>query len=135
MHMVMKNSDMTEGRGPMIMDKLFEALHDAENYIDMKPGIMGSCPKGGRIKQYKETGSYGDYDIREVNAEGATKQGPPMVSDPDWSGVIATAKSVVDEILNGSYHEDNDDKHYMYEEAMQAVYGKDFFDWMNANTE
>ena len=29
-------------------------------------------------------------------------------------------------------YEDDDFQHYVYEEVMKAIYGVDFFDWLNA---
>ena len=48
---VLKNSDFTEGRGPMLFDKTFKKFEDAENYILSQNGISGSS-------QYKQI-SYG----------------------------------------------------------------------------
>jgi hypothetical protein len=59
---------------------------------------------------------------------------PTVQENIDWSKVIANAKSEVDEVLNGEYHEDNDNAQYMWEEVMETVFGKDFFKWYNKNT-
>jgi len=59
---------------------------------------------------------------------------PTIQDDIDWSKVIAYAKSEVDEVLNGEYHEDNDNAHYMWEAVMETVFGEDFFKWYNKNT-
>jgi hypothetical protein len=40
-----KNSDMTEGSGPMIPDLTFLYRMDADAYIDTRPGIMGRRAK------------------------------------------------------------------------------------------
>lgn len=39
---VLKNADFTEGRGPMILDKVFDTVKNAEAYIKLQPGIYGS---------------------------------------------------------------------------------------------
>jgi hypothetical protein len=59
---------------------------------------------------------------------------PEVQKNIDWSGVISNAQYEVDEIEKGTYHEDNDNAHYIYEAVMQAIYGKDYFKWMNENT-
>lgn len=41
-YIVRANRDMTEGRGPMIMEKAFVNIENARTYIKSKPGIMGS---------------------------------------------------------------------------------------------
>lgn len=38
---VYKNSDMTEGRGPMVMDSVWADKAEAEEYINTKLGVMG----------------------------------------------------------------------------------------------
>jgi len=38
---VYKNSDMTEGRGPMVLDKLFANENDAIKYRESQLGVMG----------------------------------------------------------------------------------------------
>ena len=49
----------------------------------------------------------------------------------DWSEVISQAKKHFENSLKDEVdHED--DEHYMYEAVMQAVYGKDVFDFLNA---
>ena len=50
-YVVMANYDTVEGRGPMIMDCIFENIADAEQYTKTAPGIMG------RINM-------GDFDIK-----------------------------------------------------------------------
>lgn len=59
---------------------------------------------------------------------------PKMLKNIDWTEVINNAESEVDDILAGTYHEDNDDAQYMYEAVMQAVYGKKYFEWKNKKT-
>ncbi len=52
------NSDMTEGRGPMTLDKIFSNKEHAEEYIDSQEGIMG--------RRYKWSDKiYGDWTVVE----------------------------------------------------------------------
>lgn len=39
-----RNQDMTEGRGPMVLDKVFMVQDDAEAYILQQDGVMGRKP-------------------------------------------------------------------------------------------
>ena len=55
-----RNSDTTEGRGPMIPDACFTTRKVAAEYIDNKPGIMGR--PGPWSNQ-----DYGDWEIRPIN--------------------------------------------------------------------
>jgi len=136
MYLVKRQSDMCKGRGLMVNDKCFEALHDAQQYIDQKQGVMGHIPEGGRIRYFKVHGDYcGCWEIVEIDVSPASIQGPDEVLNPDWSGVVDVARSVVSNVLDGSYHEDINDSHYIYEEVMKAVYGEHFFDWFNKNTD
>jgi hypothetical protein len=54
-----RNSDETEGRGPMIPDLTFLHEHDAARYIDNQPGVMGRRAKWSNEK-------YGDWTMKEV---------------------------------------------------------------------
>ena len=41
-YIVRRDTDTTEGRGRMIIDKVFVNIENARTYIKSKPGIMGS---------------------------------------------------------------------------------------------
>lgn len=45
---VNKNADFTEGRGPMLVDKIFDSMEAAEAYISAQPGIYGSPQSKGK---------------------------------------------------------------------------------------
>lgn len=54
-----RNSDTTEGRGPMVPDLAFTKRSLAETYIDGQPGVQGRTGKWSQEK-------YGDWNISEV---------------------------------------------------------------------
>jgi hypothetical protein len=58
-HLVFKNADMTEGRGPMIFDSAWLSEQAAKDYIDSKPGVMGRLAKWSQEK-------YGDWEVRTI---------------------------------------------------------------------
>lgn len=58
---------------------------------------------------------------------------PKSEKDMDWSAVIKLAKDHIDKIAKGEYIDD-DEKQWFYETVMQAVYGKDIFNWINKNS-
>lgn len=58
-YLTKRNSDLTEGRGPMVNDLAFMHKEDAAAYIDHRPGVMGR-----RIKWSEE--NYGDWIIEEI---------------------------------------------------------------------
>jgi len=57
-YLVFRNSDMTEGRGPMVFDSAFIKKENANNYVDTKPGVMGR-----KVKWSEER--YGDWVVEE----------------------------------------------------------------------
>lgn len=57
--LVHKNSDTTEGRGPMVLDCIFLYKEDAAKYIDHQPGLMGRKGKWSEEE-------YGDWTMKET---------------------------------------------------------------------
>lgn len=60
---------------------------------------------------------------------------PRLNPNPDWSGVISQTEETINDIVAGTYHSDRDDKQYLWEEVMKALYGRDFFNWFNKNVD
>jgi hypothetical protein len=56
-----KDADMTEGKGPMILDQVFGYRQDAYSYIQKQLGVMGrrADPSLGWAKM-------GDWEVREL---------------------------------------------------------------------
>lgn len=59
-YMTFRNADTTEGRGPMVPDRCFTKLKDANDYIDLQSGVMGRKAKWSEQK-------HGDWYVSEVN--------------------------------------------------------------------
>lgn len=59
-YLARRNADMTEGRGPMLIDLCFLHRDDAVKYIDNQSGVMGRRFKWSEQK-------YGDWDIVELD--------------------------------------------------------------------
>lgn len=55
-----RNSDETEGRGPMVADMVFLHKEHAERYIDEQPGVMGCRAQWSKQK-------YGDWEIKTID--------------------------------------------------------------------
>ena len=55
---------------------------------------------------------------------------PKPVENPDWTEVKKMCQEVIDGLAKEGWY-DEDLKHYIYESAMEAVFGKDVFTWMN----
>jgi hypothetical protein len=58
---VLMNADFTEGRGPMLLHKVFDTRDAAHRYIMSQAGIFGS-----EQKYDKKYDSYNGYDIKEL---------------------------------------------------------------------
>jgi len=55
---------------------------------------------------------------------------PEPIENPDYSFLIDTCKAYVEEVKNGV--SDSDTRHYIFEAAIGAIYGKDFWKWNNS---
>ena len=60
---VNKNSDMTEGRGSMVVVATFTTETLAYKFADMHTGVMGRRPKDGSWKNEK----YGEWKVVEID--------------------------------------------------------------------
>lgn len=49
----------------------------------------------------------------------------------DWTALLALCKDYVDYSISDDYHEDNDYKHYIFETALETIYGEDVFKKLN----
>lgn len=52
----------------------------------------------------------------------------------DLEAIRAICKLYVEFIDSEDYHEDNDYAHYIFETTLEAVYGKEVWDFINAKT-
>lgn len=59
---------------------------------------------------------------------------PKIKENINWGSVILIMEKEIDEIVGGTYHEDNDNSQYVYEEVAKAIYGEEYFKWINKNT-
>lgn len=55
---------------------------------------------------------------------------PKPLPNPDFSGVLTTAQSVVNEVAKEHYS-DEDNASYIFEAVMKAIYGDKYWDWHN----
>ena len=56
-----RNADMTEGKGPMVMDKIFLDERDAHDYINQQDGVMGRKPEHGW-----QNSNSGDWQVKPI---------------------------------------------------------------------
>lgn len=60
------------------------------------------------------------------------KNVPKVVSKPDLKGLIDVCKEYIETIkIDGRHMKDGE--HWIFEEALMAIYGRDIFDWVNAH--
>lgn len=56
---------------------------------------------------------------------------PKVIENPDWSGLIEQTEEIIEERINGDWHEDNDNDVYISEQVFKTIYGRDFYNWWN----
>jgi hypothetical protein len=49
-YLVFRNDDMTEGRGPMVLDSIYSSKEKAETYANAQDGVMGRLSGGDWTK-------------------------------------------------------------------------------------
>ena len=79
-----------------------------------------------------------DLSIAELEAELARRKsaphsGPVVLEKPDFASLVKCITDGVARTVTDKY-EDEDFKYYVYEEAIEAVYGKSFWEWKRANS-
>lgn len=70
------------------------------------------------------------YNDAPLNYKDINPEVPVPIENPDFSDLIDTCKSVMSGIEKNGYMED-DDRQYVYESAMGAVFGKDVWVYIN----
>lgn len=55
---------------------------------------------------------------------------PELIKNPDWSKLTKMVEFNLNDAIKSKYWS-NDVNHYIFEEVMIALYGKDFFKWFN----
>lgn len=59
---VYKNADMTEGKGPMVLDRVYQERYDAEDFLKLQSGVMGRRPAEGETWD-----EMGDWQIKPLD--------------------------------------------------------------------
>ncbi len=80
------------------------------------------------------SGYSNDELIAELERRKRENAKPKAIDNPDFSEVKTICQDIIETIADGQYNEDNDDARYLYEAVMKALFGKDVFRWINANT-
>lgn len=56
---------------------------------------------------------------------------PKAIERPDFSSLIKMCKQYIDELANDTVHDDDDTRYYIYECAIECVFGKRVWGWIN----
>jgi hypothetical protein len=57
---------------------------------------------------------------------------PKPIENPDLTELIKVCEGHFNTLDKGEGGDDNDDDHYIYEEALKAIYGENVFDYVNS---
>ena len=60
-------------------------------------------------------------------------QKPKQQGHPNFQELIDGCQEYLDYLTSEEYHEDNDLEHFIFESAMEAVFGKDVWEYINKN--
>lgn len=61
-----RNADMTEGRGPMVLDKVFADESDAHAYINGQKGVSDRHPTQFGLTEWESSGM-GDWKVEPLH--------------------------------------------------------------------
>jgi len=56
---------------------------------------------------------------------------PKFIENPNIDDLKKSLEAHINYLYSDDYHEDNDEKYYLYEAVMEAFYGKEIFDKLN----
>lgn len=72
-----------------------------------------------------------EAELKRRKEEEEKRNIPQPVTTPDWTHVRAMVIDHIFSVFDRGYG-DSDTKHYIYEAAIEAVYGKNVWPWINA---
>ena len=70
-----------------------------------------------------------DYTTEELKEELWRRNSPQLIVHMDFSDLVIECKNHIFKLASNLSTED--DEHYIYEIAMEAVYGNHIWDWIN----
>lgn len=79
------------------------------------------------LKNVSEEDLKAELAERERQKKAGAK--PKPIANPDYKRLVQCLEAGMEEIAERGYSKDFD--HYVFEEAMKAVYGPKVFDWYN----
>lgn len=76
-----------------------------------------------------------ERELKRRREEEAKREIPQPLPVINTKAMVEFALSVRDSIVDGTYHEDNDNDHWAYEVVMETVFGKAYWEWHNKKVE
>lgn len=73
-----------------------------------------------------------DEQIQEEVARRKRSKRPQPKAQPDWSELLTVLNEAIASAGSDDKHVDPDVEHWVFEAALEAVYGKDVWEWWNA---
>ena len=70
-------------------------------------------------------------ELSKLQAQLKKKESPKIIKNPDLTRLEKLLKDYIEAIIKEGGMKDI--KHWVYEEAMEALYGKTIWDWVNKN--
>lgn len=71
--------------------------------------------------------------LNELERRKKNNDRPRVNNFADFTGLVKTCELVLDDIVKQGYSKDG--SHYIYEAAMECIYGKDCWKWINEYNE
>lgn len=73
----------------------------------------------------------GDIITEDMIEEVIIKQAPKKLAKIDFTALEKICQDYIDYCASDEYHEDNDYEHYIYETALETVFGEDIWKFIN----
>lgn len=83
-----------------------------------------------RLDHYSDEELQNELDLRKK--KGSIPPPPIIPEDVDVNPLRELVIGCVEEMAGDDYCDDNDNKHYIYEKAIETFYGKDIWNWINS---
>jgi len=84
-----------------------------------------------KFDQYTDKQLQDELAVRQWRQDEAGK--PQQLEQVDLTRLRQNCQEIIDAVAGNGYY-DNGCKQYVYESAMQAIFGKNVFDWMRERT-
>lgn len=81
------------------------------------------------IEQYSETELKNELEKRKIEKAKAQAERPKVKDNPDLTDLIQVCQEYVEGCINKDL--DEDQEHWIFEEAMKAVFGPKIFEFTN----